>query len=148
MSNFKVILAAAAVLVLSIVLAGCIDQGGNNNLGPTNENAVLKIAHSVPSQATVGETFTVSITVTAKKRVSAVSVREALSGLTLVDAGSFIGIDQNTLRGLMLEPSAGESETFSYDASCEHPIRYTITGFAETPEGRVWESVEVNCVEA
>jgi len=146
MPNLKLFIAALVVAVVAVFLTSCIDTG-STNLGPTYENSVLRISHSVPSEITVGETFTVSITITAKKSLPAVSVREALSGLTLVDPGAFIGIDNNTLRGLMLDPSAGDSETFSYDAVCDHPITYTVTGFAETQEGRVWESVEIRCVE-
>ena len=147
MNILKLALAAVVLVVISIFTAGCI-QDNTGNLGPTHENAVLKISHTVPlGDIKVGEAFTVVINVTAKRSFPAVSIKEALSGLTLVSPGDFIGIDQNTLRGLMMEPAAGEVATFSYEASCSHPITYTLTGFAETPEGRVWESAKINCVE-
>ena len=147
MNILKLAVAAIVLVVISIFTAGCI-QDSSGNLGPTHENAVLKISHTVPlGEVKVGEAFTVVLNVTAKRSFPAVSIKEALSGLTLVSPGDFIGIDQNTLRGLMMEPAAGEVQSFSFEASCEHAITYTITGFAETPEGRVWESAKVTCVE-
>lgn len=135
------------ILAVPLLLTACIFDSAED-LGPTFENNVLKINHTVPSSAVVGEEFTITIHVEVKKSIQALSVREALSGLKLVGQGDFIGLDKNTLRAFILDPTPGETVSFSYTAKCEHPITYTITGFADTKNAKtVWESAEVNCTE-
>jgi hypothetical protein len=146
-TSFSKIVFSVMILSIPLLIAACIHDD-TTDLGPTYENNVLKISHSVPSSVKVGEEFTVTINVEVKKSIQALSVREALSGLKLSAQGDFIGLDKNTLRGFILNPSAGEMVSLSYTAQCEHPITYTITGFADTKNARtVWESAEINCTE-
>jgi hypothetical protein len=113
------------------------------------ETAELRISRQAPAQAGVGETFTVTLTVTAKTALPAVSVKEDFNGLTLVDQGpDFIGLDPpSTLRGLMIGPAAGTTQTFTYQLSCPREGTFTITGTAESRDvPTVTVSTTITCV--
>lgn len=97
------------------------------------ENASFRAERQVPAQVNVGQTFDVMLTVTAKTALPAVSVKEDFGGLTLVDQGAdFIGVENTTLRGLMIQPAAGTSQTFRYTLRCDAEGAYTLTATIES----------------
>jgi len=107
------------------------------------ETAEMRISRSAPAQAAVGETFTVELTVTAKVDLGAISVKEDFGGLTLVDSGDFILVDR-LLRAVMIRPTAGTTQTFTYQLSCPREGTFTITGTAESrgvPTARVTSTI-------
>jgi len=84
------------------------------------ENASFRAERQVPARVSVGQTFDVMLTVTAKTALPAVSVKEDFGGLALVDPGAdFIGVENTTLRGLMIQPAAGTAQTFRYTLRCD-----------------------------
>ncbi len=100
---------------------------------PLPGKAVLQVWREVPAQVFVGETFTVRLTIRVERTLPAVLVKELFPGLTLVDAGSGFTIAQeDTLKGVILEPSAGTTKTFSYRVRCPKPMPYTIVGEVST----------------
>lgn len=111
------------------------------------ENAQLRITRQAPTQANVGTPFTVTLTVTAKQALPAVSVKENFDGLTLVDQGAdFIGVEGTTLRGLMIQPAAGATQNYTYRLQCAAEGNFTITGTAESRDVQaVRESSTITC---
>ena len=137
-------LLTAILLAIPALIAACFHTSPQG--GPlTAENETLKITHSAPATAKMGQPFTVQVTVKVKKSIQAVSVREQLSGLSLVDVGDFQGIDQNVLRGFVLNPKAGDTQVFTYKAQCPAAITYQLVGFAETQGAGVMETAKIKC---
>lgn len=118
------------------VAAGSSGQGlsvSTARVSAQGETAEMRITRQVPAQASVGVPFSVTLTVTAKVALPAVSVKENFDGLTLVDMGTdFIGVEDTTLRGLMIQPAAGTTKEFRYKVQCPREGTFTITGTAES----------------
>ncbi|MBI1729118.1 hypothetical protein HY229_08315 [Candidatus Acetothermia bacterium] len=145
----KALLVAGLLIAIPVLLTACLSNDNNPNNGiPTSENSALKLHHTVPAQVKVGEVFAVQFSVSIKKSLPAVSVREQLSGLKLVDKGEFISIEQNVLRGVILNAKSGDTQVFNYKALCEKATTYTIIGFAESKDvSLVMDTAEVKCVD-
>jgi hypothetical protein len=137
-----------SILGLSWLFSNRIDDP-QPQFGNFEENSVLKISHIIPPSIKVGDVFEVILNVEVKKSLAALSVREALAGLLLNEKGDFLNIKPGMIQGVMLNVEAGKTFEFSYTATCEHPITYTVTGFAETnllgKRQNVWSSAKVNC---
>jgi hypothetical protein len=120
---------------------------GSAGVSAQAENAQLSITRQAPAQANVGQPFTVTLTVTAKQALPAVSVKENFDGFTLVDQGAdFIGVEGTTLRGLMIQPAAGATQTFTYQLSCPSEGTFTISGTAESRNvPSVTETTTITC---
>ncbi len=139
-------LIAALLLLTPILVAACFHSGPGGNSGiPTPEDSALKIRHNAPAKAKVGVPFTVELVIQVKKSTPAVSVKEQLSGLSLVDQGSFNGHEQNILRGVILSPKAGDVVTYTFQAQCSAAIKYQLVGIAETKGSYVLETASVDC---
>jgi hypothetical protein len=148
-AKIKALLFAALLLAAPFLLSACLTNDSNPNNGiPTSENSALKLHHTVPAQVKVGDVFSMQLTVSVKKSLPAVSVKEQLSGLKLVDKGEFIGIEQNVLRGVILNAKSGDTQVFNYKALCEHATTYTVIGFADSKNvSLVMDTAEVKCVD-
>jgi hypothetical protein len=126
------------------LVSDVIVMGGAQSLSSTQvsaqvahvgENAQLRISRERDNfTANVGETVTLRLTVTAKQALPAVSIREDFDGLTLADQGAdFIGVDPpSTLRGLMIQPAAGTTTTYTYQVRCAAQGTFTLRGVAES----------------
>ncbi len=138
---------AAVSVILSLSLLGCLHEAGQGPPPPLKKG-VLEVYREHPEQARVGETITVTLVVTVKETLPAVSVKENFDGLTLVDPGlDFLGVEDSVLRGLIVKPAAGTQKTFTYQVKCEYPITYTITAIVESKGVEpVWETTQITCV--
>ncbi len=135
-------------LVSDLVVSGSAGQSLRTaQVSAQAENAQLRITRQAPAQANVGAPFTVTLTVTAKQALPAVSVKENFDGLTLVDQGAdFIGVEGTTLRGLMIQPAAGATQNYTYQLQCAAEGTFTITGTAESRDVQaVTESSTITC---
>jgi hypothetical protein len=121
-------------LVSQITVAPATGQGlFSQSVQAQAESPELRVVRQVPAQVNVGQPFNVTLTVTAKTALPAVSVKENFDGLTLVDQGAdFIGLEGTTLRGLMIQPAAGTTQNFRYTLSCPAEGTYTITATVES----------------
>lgn len=129
--------------LLSVLLVGCFHESA-----PPPTVDALHITRELPAQAVVGEPFTVRLTVTVDQALPAVSIREDVDGLTIVDKGDFPAVEGNTLRGFMIQPPAGASQTFLYEVKCSDPITYAITAIVQSKDVTpAWETSSIKCVE-
>jgi len=133
-------------VMVGLLLLGCLHEPSQGPSVP--KSGILEVDREHPKQARVGETITVSLVVTVKEPLPAVSVKENFDGLTLVDPGvDFLGVVNSTLRGLIIKPAAGIQKTFTYQVKCEYPITYMITAIAESKGVEpVWKTTQITCV--
>lgn len=124
------------------LLAGCFhEQAGS----PPTEDA-LEVSQEAPSEAQQNQPFTVAVTVTASKAVPAISIRTDFDGLTLVDKGDFLSVDGNVLQAVVIQPAAGDSQTFEFQVECTEQVAYSITAIAQSRDiTPVWNTSSVQC---
>lgn len=121
-------LTVSLALLAGTLLTGCLEGGPSGGL-PN----VLHVSHRLPARATVGEPFTVEVTVGTDRALIAISIEENAGGLTVVDEGDFRrGEEEGILRQVVIQPTAGSSQTFAYRARCAAPIVYTVTAIARS----------------
>lgn len=114
----------------------------------TNENEAFKVSHEYPASVTVGENFVITLRVTPKVEMQAISVREEIADLIPVDSGDFIGMSGAALRALAISPTVGREYSYSFVARCESAGEYQLYGIAETRDyPRVWELIEISCAD-
>ncbi len=126
------------VLLLGI-LTGCLHKGGGSASTPPSPPPAgvpvpVQIERTVaPDPPRVGEPFTVTLNVTVQQDLPAVLIMEVLGGLTLLEIQEGFSLEEKgVLKGVILQPTAGTTQTFRYRARCERPIPYTLVAQATT----------------
>lgn len=136
------------VLALGLVTGGLL-AGCFHNLEPDGD--ALTIERQLPSQATVGDPFTVDVTVTVNKALPAVAITDEFDGLTLASSSSGdLSVLQKdnaaTLHGAITGPSAGTAAAYSYRLECPEPGDYpVVTGASAQGEPRAQTEATVTC---
>ncbi|MBI1730535.1 T9SS type A sorting domain-containing protein [Candidatus Acetothermia bacterium] len=136
-SAFNVVAASSSASAAGVSSAGVSAQA---------TGAIGSLVRTAPTQANVGEPFTVKLHFGAGKALQFVSIKEDYDGLTLVDIGTLLQDQGTTLRGIIPGAAAGGSNDFSYQLKCPAEGTFTITGKAETKgETAVVETSTVKC---